>query len=416
MTSPVLHAPARLVDELHMLTGLTLAYGSADAHEAFSVGLAREVLLNGRQFVPAPTPITERTVYDLASLTKLFTCVSVFLLLEKRDLRMTDCVGRIDPRFRRLRDTSLYDLLCYRAILKSPQRIDAQASAAEAEAQVFSTYVSPVPQTKIYSDMNALVLKYLIEAVTGVPYIDFLRSSIFEPLNMRETWGKVPADRLADCMDYNYEHCIINGQYRISRHVLPGTAHDPKARALDKGEGNPCGHAGLFSTRDDMVRFAQGLLSGKLLSVQSLALLGVNRTGSLKTDGGYRQYMGFLAFSKSAVPRLSEVPLWMGKNAFALSGYTGNHIAIDPDKGVFDLLLGNRCHHRLSTVLPDRDAGALPLADDGSGLVKWPDGHSVYSSYKYVYLKDQFIHAPVLVRLKQLGWIKEQGERYGNGT
>lgn len=411
MTTPILPSPAKLVNDLHMLTGLTLAYGDAQRSESFSVGLKSEVCESEGRFAIRQQPITEHTVYDLASLTKLFTCVSVFILLEKRAVSMTDCIGRIDQRFKYLKDVSLYDLLCYRAVLKSPERIDTQPSADEAEEQVFHTFLSSAPQAKIYSDMNALVLRYLIEAVSRKRYIDFLKENIFDPLSMQETWGAVPENRRSDCMNYNYEHCIINGQYRINSTVPEGVAHDPKARALYRDDGNVAGHAGLFSTKDDMVRFAQGLLAGKLISRETLSMIGLNRTGHLKTDGEYRQYMGFLCFSKSAVPRLSEVPLWMGKHAFALSGYTGNHIAIDPDAGVFDLLLGNRCHNRLSTVLPDQDVRRLDLNQNGSGAVKWPDGRRVYSSYKYVYLKDRLIHEPVFQRMKALGWIDARGEQ-----
>ncbi len=411
MMTPDLKGPERLVHDLHMLTGFTLAYGDAQRSESVSIGLRSEVNESDGRFAIRQQPITEHTVYDLASLTKLFTCVAVFILLENREVAMTDCIGRMDARFRRLQDVSLHDVLCYRAVLKSPERIDAQPNADMAEKQVFDIFASSAPQAKIYSDMNALALKYLIEAVSKKRYIDFLKDYIFMPLSMSETWGTVPEERLTDCMNYNYEHCIINGQHRVSLKVPEGTAHDPKARILSRGDGNVSGHAGLFSTKGDMVRFAQGLLSGKIIPHETLGAIGINRTGHLKPDGEYRQYMGFLCFSKSAVPRLSEVPLWMGKRAFALSGYTGNHIAIDPDMGVFDLLLGNRCHNRLSTVLPDQSVCRLPLKKDGSGAVVWPDGRKVYSSYKYVYLKDQLIHGPVYQRMKALGWIDGRGEK-----
>ena len=400
-----LQAPVRLVNDLHMLTGLTIAYGDAEHHESMSVGLQREIFESNGRFESKEQPITERTIYDLASLTKLFTCVSVFLLLENRVIRMTDCIGALDPRFKHLKDISVYDCLCYRAALQSPQRIDAQPNAELAEKQVFEIFPSLKARTKIYSDMNALVLKYVIEAVSQQRYIDFLQEHLLGPLNMAETWGAVPPDRRDDCMNYNYEHSIIGGQYRINRQVPQGTVHDPKARILDRGDGNTSGHAGLFSTKDDMIRFAQGLLSGKVISQSSLGTIGINRTGCLKQNGEYRQYMGFLCFSKSAVPRLSEVPLWMGEKAFGLSGYTGNHIAVDPELGVFDLLLGNRCHHRLSTILPAEDASILSLHADGSGAVDWPGGRRVYSSYQYVYLKDKLIHEPIYRRMCSLGWI-----------
>lgn len=408
----MLTIPATLVQEKRMLTGFSLSYGNSRQHERFSVGLRCEVeeSQNGR-FSIRELPVTDSTVFDLASLTKLFTCVSALMLMEQRALRMTDCVGRADPRFPFLGDVSVYDLLTYRAILKSPERVDAQSTPEQAEKMVFATAPSSAAQQKIYSDMNALVLKYVIEAVTGLRYIDFLKRHVFAPLEMRETWGKVPDERRADCVNYNYEHMIVKGQHRVSHHVVPACPHDPKARALSRDDGNTSGHAGLFSTMGDMVRFAQGLLQGRLIRVTTLRSIGLNRTGHLQTDGTYRQYMGLLCFSKSAVPRLSEVPMWMGKRAFGLSGYTGNHIAVDPDLDAFDILLGNRCHNRVSAVAPESEARALGLAEDGSGAVAWPDGRTVWSSHKYVYLKDRLIHEPVYRRLKQLQWLPTGGEK-----
>ena len=95
----------------------------------------------------------------------------------------------------------------------------------------------------------------------------------------------------------------------------------------------------------------------------------------------------------------------MGQNAFALSGYTGNHIAIDPDLGVFDILLGNRCHNRVSLIQPPEEVDARVLDENGAGQIQWPDGRKVFSSFKYVYLKDKLIHNPVYERLLANRWL-----------
>ena len=173
---------------------------------------------------------------------------------------------------------------------------------------------------------------------------------------------------------------------------------------LSENGENLSGHAGLFSTSGDMCQFAMGLLSGTILPENMVNLIGQNRTGRIG-EGRYRQYMGLICFSKSPVRRLSEVPPWMGERAFALSGYTGNHIAIDPELGVFDLFLGNRCHNRLSLVEPPGAAADLGLSEDGSGEVMWPDGRRVKSSFQYVHHKDAMLHAPVYGCLKAAGLI-----------
>jgi hypothetical protein len=88
-----------------------------------------------------------------------------------------------------------------------------------------------------------------------------------------------------------------------------------------------------------------------------------------------------------------------------MSGYTGNHFALDPELGVFDIFLGNRCHNRVSRIVPETAAQALGLADDGSGSVCWPDGRQVLSSFQYIYKKDEMLHQPVYQCLLDSGMI-----------
>ena len=75
-------------------------------------------------------------------------------------------------------------------------------------------------------------------------------------------------------------------------------------------------------------------------------------------------------------------------------------------RGRFVLFLGNRCHARLSHIAP-RPASTLPygLAEDGTGLYRWPDGHKVPSSVRYVHFKDARLHAPIAARMRELGWL-----------
>lgn len=401
---------AELVLKKGMLTGITVCYGNAQHCASESIGMAREVLVESGGFEEAPIAIGKDSLYDIASLTKLFTLVAVLQLIHRGEIAFTDPVGRLDKRFQALRDCSLIDLMSYEAVLKTPERVDAQASVEAAKHQVFQTYRAQEEGSRLYSDMNALVLKYLVETVSGQAFQIYLQDRILAPLDMRETYVKVPQEKMGKLLDYNYEHHIICGRFNVLDRIIPGLPHDPKARRLGESGANLPGHAGLFSTAGDMCKLAMGLLSGALLPADMVNLIGCNRTGRMG-DGYYRQYMGLICFAKSPVRRLSEVPSWMGERAFALSGYTGNHIAIDPDLGVFDLFLGNRCHNRLSLVKPPEAAASFGLSDDGSGEVLWPDGRRVKSSFQYVHYKDALLHTPVHDCLKATGWLETKGNR-----
>lgn len=396
----------KLTADLGMLCGLSLSYGNVTASETLCEGFAQEALWQDGLFIKAEKPVTLHSLYDLASLTKLFTLVTVLQLIQKGKLHFEDIVGCLDKRFVKLGDTKLSDILSYQAVLRSPERIDSQPDAETAQRQIFliSRFLGPEP-VKLYSDMNAMVLKYLIEQVSGYSYEDYLQKYIFSVLGMKDTFSIVPEDRLSNCLNYNYEHKILNENYILNKDTQPGIVHDPKARMMVKGGKGLPGHAGLFSTAQDMIYFVQGLLRGDLLHKKLLLEIGENRTG-FNEPGRYRQYLGYLCFSKNPVQYFSEVPQWMGSCSFGLAGYTGNHLAIDPESHVFDLMLGNRCHMRVSQIEPSSQAAEeYHLSPDGAGLIKWPDKRLVKSSFSYIHQKDTLIHLPVYHQLKQRGWL-----------
>ena len=358
-------------------------------------------------FIPAVRPLIPDTIYDLASLTKLFTAVVTLALVESGQLSLDETVGQIDPRFIHLQNVTVGDVLSFRISLQTPGRIDTAPTREEGLKRLFGVSVCPTPAIRVYSDMNAMVIKYVIEAKTGLSLFDAIQTWILSPAGMPETFAAVPKALRSRCVCYNYEH-RIEGERQILRTSPPcGLPHDPKALLLSDNGRDLCGHAGLFSSRKDMVRFAQALLSGELIRRETLCEIGVNRTGFSHGDGTYRQYLGYLCFAKHPLQRLSEVPHWMGARSIGLSGFTGNHLSIDPDAERFVLFLGNRCHGRVSHIVPPEgmDLTAYGLNARGVGLIKWNDGRMVPSSAKYVYFKDEMLHAPIESRMHALGWL-----------
>lgn len=396
-----------LCSESRMLSGLTVAYGTKDESESLSFGHAQEVRLEGGRFVPCSRSIHDDSIYDLASLTKLFTCAAAMMLVERGKLDLSEHIAGIDPRFENLPDVTLHDVMCYRACLKTPGRIDDAADRAEGLRRLFVVETAPLPPVRIYSDINAMVVKYIIEARTEMPFYDALRNLILDPLGMTETFAAVPEGQKHRCLCYNYEHRIVRDRHILRTDTPAGTPHDPKAMLLSDGGSDLCGHAGLFSTRQDMVRFASALLDGRLLSRETLQNIGTDRTGKRHPDGTYRQPLGLLCFTRHPDQRLSEVPAYTSECAFGLSGFTGNHIIIDVNQGVFELFLGNRCHARVSHITPPegKTISDYGLDERGAAMIRWPDGRLVPTSARYVYLKDALLHEPIVSRMKTLGWL-----------
>ncbi len=71
------------------------------------------------------------------------------------------------------------------------------------------------------------------------------------------------------------------------------------------------------------------------------------------------------------------------------------------------MFLGNRCHNRVSRILPDSLADALGLPPDGVGEVAWPDGRKVSASFRHIYKKDEMLHNPVFACLRECGMVEE---------
>jgi len=374
-----------LVDERKIISGIAVSYGDRTRGEAFYRGNLREVRLENGMFVPDIAPLETDSVFDLASVTKLFTCIAVLQLMERGKLRLDQTVGSVDKRFSHIQDVSIEDLLCFRAQLQTTARMDAASSADEAEQLLFDIRLGPPAVRKFYTDMGSMVLKYIVESAADTLFWDFLRENIVRPLGMMRTFAEVPESLLPETVNCNYERRIFNGAFFLDTACPPGTVHDPKARVLNAGRPAPCGHAGVFASLDDMTLLARGLLDDALLSRKTLLEIGVNRTGGKLPNGTDSQYMGYLCYSKQPDQTFSEVPAYFGHKTIALNGFTGNHFSVDPEKNQFMILLANRIHNRATTVT----GRANP--DDKTETIHWDDGQNYIVSQNFVYTKDKYL-------------------------
>lgn len=336
------------------------------------------------------------TLYDLASLTKLFTLIALMQLHEAGKLDLSAPIVRYDRRFVHIGGLSVESIMAFQENIITASRIDAADSREAALKLLFEAKSVPQTGIRFYSDMHAMVLKYVVESAAGMAFFDYLAKALLKPLHMDNTFARVPSDKLAFTQSYDREHRIESGQYLI-RSCPVGLPHDPKAALLCGDAADLCGHAGLFSTLHDMALLCRALLRGGVLSPASLARLAVNRTGRLLPSGGHTQYLGYLCFVKHPNQYFSEIPAYMTDSAFGLSGFTGNHLSIDPNLNAFNVFLGNRCLNRLTVLLPQTPENWAQhgVAPDGTGLCRWPDGEKVFSSVHYVHQKDKRLHAPI---------------------
>ena len=103
------------------------------------------------------------------------------------------------------------------------------------EALFASTAAPHEDVRRIYSDIPAMILKYVLEAAAGMSFMDCVRKLVLEPAGMTETWSAVPPERRKDCQCYDREHRIENGQQILREGWKPGVPHDPKAAVIQGG-------------------------------------------------------------------------------------------------------------------------------------------------------------------------------------
>jgi len=314
------------------------------------------------------TPVTaSRTIYDLASLTKVVgTTTAIMVLYDEGKIRLDDPVSVYVPEF----SGGDKDRVTVRMLLEHRSGLPAGRdlwriahSSDEARAAVISTPLGCEPgRCYEYSDLGADMLGFVVEAASGERLDHFLDERVFQPLGMTDTFFR-PADSL--------KTRIAPTEVAPPRgYPLQGEVHDENAYAL----GGIAGHAGLFSTAADLAVFAQMMLNGgeyggtRIVSDSTVALFTKRAAGTRALgwdtcagSGGCGQYLG--------------------EDAYGHTGFTGTSIWLDPDRDMFVVLLTNRVHEararRPAKVISDvradlADAAALAVTDYSDGPMAMP--------------------------------------------
>jgi CubicO group peptidase (beta-lactamase class C family) len=200
-------------------------------------------------------------------------------------------------------------------------------TADTAVAIVFATAPDTVPGARmVYSDLGAILLGKVVERVTGEPLDVYLTRHVFGPLGMTSTMYRPDASLRARIAPTEFD------PWRQRK--IHGEVHDENAFML----GGVSGHAGLFSTAGDLARFARMMLSGGTLDgVRVLRGSTIAQFTAVQDPGLSHRALGWETPSgrNSAGARMSA-------RAFGHTGFTGTSLWMDPEAGVFVILLSNR--------------------------------------------------------------------------
>jgi|GEM_PF-188379 len=278
----------------------------------------------------APSVSPDRSVYDLASLTKVIgTTTAIMLLYDEGKIKLEDRVNTFFPEFTGgLKDqVTVRDLLTHRSGLPAGRDLWRLAwSAADAQRLVLETSLVASPGVQyIYSDLGADILGFIAERVSGQKLDVLLQDKVFAPLGMTETWYRVPANVR--------ERTAPTATMSVRGYSLRGDVHDENAHAL----GGVAGHAGLFSTASDLSVFAAMMLNrGVYLGKRIISDSTVDRFTA--RAAGSRA----LGWDTCAGHNGVGCGRYMSSRAYGHTGFTGTSIWIDPARDMFVVLLTNR--------------------------------------------------------------------------
>jgi uncharacterized protein YbbC (DUF1343 family)/CubicO group peptidase (beta-lactamase class C family) len=292
-----------------------------------------------REVMPDRVAMTLDTVFDLASLTKpIATATSVMALGERGALGLDDLLVKYVPECNRSGERAItlrHLLLHVSGLPADTPKDDFAHGRAEALRRICNVTLRGAPgTTSMYSDLGFILLEEVVRRVTSRELPAFADEAVFRPLGMRDT-GFMPSDALKQRAAWTE---FVDGVWRV------GVVHDPRAYLL----GGVAGHAGLFSTGDDLALYARAVLGGgevdgrRMLSAPTVASM----IAPYDVPGGIRA-LGWNVTSQWRGEGLSPT-------AIGHFGFTGTALWIDPDEDLFVVVLTNRVH-------PDGKGDSKPL-------------------------------------------------------
>lgn len=309
------------------------AVGHAVRYEGYDGTAGRGVELPPERRVP----MREDTVFDLASLTKLFTSVLAVRSVERGELGLEERVAARLAAFGRggKGAVTVRQLLTHTSGLRAWLPLYGEATRAGRLGLLWDDVPVDPPGTAYrYSDLNLIVLQLLLEEATGRPLDALLRERVTGPLGLRRTRFAPPGWWRPWIAATEDARPPWSG---LDRGMVRGEVHDENAYAF----GGVAGHAGVFSCARDLAVLARALLNGggygraRILRPESVELLFTDFNGAFPGDAhglgfelGRRWYMGAMT-----------TPYTAGH-----TGFTGTSLVLDRHGDLFLVLLGNSVH------------------------------------------------------------------------
>lgn len=322
-----------------------------------------------RAVEPQREAMTANTIFDLASLTKVVaTATSIMILVEQGKVRLADPVVQFIPEMKgEGRDAVTIEQLLTHVAGFAPD-FDLRERWSGYDEALKHLYREPLrnpPGNRfVYSDINYIALGEVVRRVSGQLLDEFARRNIFAPLGMRDTGFRpdakltlriAPTEKRRGQMSYLGDSGANAGPE--GEQWLRGQVHDPTSFRM----GGVAGHAGLFSTADDLAIFCQMILNGgafngtRILSPAAVAAMTRPRAVS---ESGAARGLGWDIATSFSTNKGDLFPL----GSFGHTGFTGTSMWMDPASDTFMIFLSNRVH-------PDGKGDVGPLRGRVASIV-----------------------------------------------
>ena len=299
-------------------------------------GPVHRLVLGHRAIRPRREPMTARTVFDLASLTKVMATAPLVVEAATRgDIRLADPLERhlVETRDTQVGTIPLHRLLTHTAgfVPDNPLE-DYRGSKSALVRAIAGEPLESEPGTKFdYSDVGYILLQIAIERRARKRFDALASEVVFQPLGLKETRFGVRATDLKRTAPTTLERGVW----------LRGRVHDPRARS--RALGGVGGHAGIFGTADDTAKFCEMILgkgARRGRRVLADATVRAMTTDQCEPGVGARRGFGFDIQSPYSSPR----GLRFSQRSFGHTGWTGVSLWIDPEADGYVVILTNAIH------------------------------------------------------------------------
>lgn len=331
-----------------------------------------------KSVVPESEVMTMDTVFDVASLTKVVaTSASVMVLIEEGKLRLSDNIGKFIPEIEdaSAKRATIQQLLNHVSGYQPDFDLGEKWNGKDGMlSALYKERLRHAPGTRfVYSDIGFIVLGEIVHRISGIPLDEFFDKNVGSKLGMKDSkFERIDADgnRIAKVPNLSriaptenirgqlsYLGSKFDGADEDGSRILRGAVHDPTAFRMN----GVAGHAGLFSTADDLARFCRMMIGGGTLDGKRIISPStVNRmtAPSVVTEDGATRGLGWDISSTFSSNRGDLFPI----GSFGHTGFTGTSIWIDPVSETFVVFLSNRVH-------PDGKGDVGPLRSRISSIV-----------------------------------------------